>query len=52
MDERRRAERAVWGDAEARTGYVRWLMAECLAHLAAEDAIRTGARLALAREAR
>ena len=40
MDERRRAEDAVWGDVEARAALVRWLMAECRARLAAEDAAR------------
>ncbi len=40
MDERARAERTIWGDAEARATVVRWLMAECRARLAAEDAAR------------
>ena len=44
MDECTRTREAVWGDAEARAAVVRWLMAECRARLAAEDAARDLAR--------
>ncbi len=37
MDEGARDERRAWGDAEELATYVRWLMAECWARLAAED---------------
>ena len=37
MDEGTRDERRAWGDAEGLAAYVRWLMAECRARLAAED---------------
>ncbi len=40
MDEGARDERRAWGDAEGLAAYVRWLMAECRARLAAEDAAR------------
>ncbi len=38
MDEGARDEHRAWGDAVGLAAYVRWLMADCRARLAAEDA--------------